>query len=285
MRVTTISVAIALSIAASGFSQKQPHSFLKTVGGFSDAELAKLDGGAVITKTLASSANNELALLGAARVKGTIQAFLELYRDIETFEAELGTARMLSAPPKMSDLQGLEFNKSDVKALEHCEVGECTIKIGAEALKELKAQIDWSSPGAHDAVVRFLRERVLEYAKAYTEGGNASLAAYRNKSKPQYVAKRVEAGVPSGWGVAGSFTVFPGDKRLPFVCGGTRRAAEASFRNRSALDSLFNPTPSSISSDSASTGASPTRAHSSPGYATNTASRPSTASSSPSILR
>ena len=182
MRVTTISVAIALSIAASGFSQKEPHNFLKTVGGFNDAELAKLDDGAVITKTLESSAKNELALMGAARVKGTIQAFLELYRDIETFEAELGTARMLSAPPKMSDLQGLEFNKSDVKALEQCEVGNCTIKIGAEALKELKAQIDWSSPGAHDAVVHFLHERVLEYAKAYTEGGNASLAVYRNKS-------------------------------------------------------------------------------------------------------
>ena len=63
----------------------------------------------------------------------------------------------------------------------------------------------------------------------------------------------------------------------------TRRAAEASFRNRSAPDSHSNRIPSSICSVSALTGPSPTRARFSPGYATNTASRPSTASSSPSI--
>ena len=52
-------------------------------------------------------------------------------------------------------------------------------------LNKLKSAIDWKAPNAHDAVVRLLHDRVLEYAVAYQEGGNASLAVYRNKSKPE----------------------------------------------------------------------------------------------------
>ena len=197
MRIPTILRAvsvIAIAMAAtSAFAQKQPHTFLKTVGGFTDKDLATLDGGAVISTTLDSGVDNELAFMGAVRIKGTIQKFLEIYRDIETFEAALGTAKKLSDPPTMSDLQGLEFEKSDVKALRNCEVGDCALKLGEETLEELQSQIDWSASDADAAVVRFIKERVLDYANAYEEGGNASLAVYRNKSKPKYVAKEFEA--------------------------------------------------------------------------------------------
>lgn len=189
MNRTTISVAIALSVATSGFSQKKPHEFLKSVGGFSDSDLSKLDGGDVITQTLESNVKNELALIGAARVTGTIQTFLEVYRDIETFEAKLGTAKMLSDPPKRSDFRGLVFSEGDVKSLQHCKVGDCGIQLDEGTLDQLREKIDWNSPNAHDAVVDFLDERVFEYANAYVKGGNAALAVYRNKSKPQYVAQ------------------------------------------------------------------------------------------------
>ena len=80
-----------------------------------------------------------------------------------------------------------------MKALRSCKVGACAIKLGEETLKELQSQLDWSAPDADEAVVRFVHERVLEYAQAYDEGGNASLAVYRNKSKPRYVAQEFEA--------------------------------------------------------------------------------------------
>jgi len=197
MRISTILrvvgvIAIAMA-ATSAFAQKQPHTFLKTIGGFTDKDLAKLDDGAVISTTLDSGVKNELAFMGAVRIKGTIQTFLENYRDIETFEAALGTAKKLSEPPKMSDLRGLDFEKSDLKALRNCKVGDCAIKLGEETLNELQSEIDWSAPDADAAVVRFIHERVLEYANAYEKGGNAELAIYRNKSKPQHVAKEFEA--------------------------------------------------------------------------------------------
>jgi hypothetical protein len=186
-------IGIIAMAAAPALAQEQPHDFLKTIGGFSDGDLAKLDGGAVITTTLHSDAHNELALMGAARIEGTIQTFLEIYRDIETFEKAIGTAKMLSDPPKMSDLQGIDFDKGDLKTLEHCKVGHCGIKLGEETLNDLQTQIDWSANNADEAVVRFLRERILEYINSYQKGGNASLAVYRNRSKPQLVAKEFAA--------------------------------------------------------------------------------------------
>jgi len=194
MRRSTIVLAILTlaMVATPALSQKQPHGFLKEIGGFTDAALTKLDGGSVISTTLKTE-NNELALMGAVRVRGTIQEFLAIYRDIETFEATLGIAKTLSDPPKMSDLEGLEFEKSDIKALEHCKVGDCDLKVGEEMLNQLKSDIDWNAPDAHDTVVRFLYENILAYVNAYAEGGNATLAVYRNKKKPQYVAKEFEA--------------------------------------------------------------------------------------------
>lgn len=179
--------------AIPALAQKQPHDFLKTIGGFSDGDLAKLDGGEVITTTLDTHVKNELALMGAARIEGTIQTFLEIYRDIETFEKEIGTAKMLSEPPTMSDLQGIEFDKGDLKSLKKCKPEDCGIQLGEQTLKELQSQIDWSASNSHEAVARFLRERILEYATAYQKGGDASLAVYRNKSKPRYVAKEFAA--------------------------------------------------------------------------------------------
>lgn len=180
------------TLATPALAQKQPHDFLKEIGGFTDADLEKLDSGRVISTTL-KTPKNELALMGAVRIQGTIATFLEVYNDIETFEAELGTAKKLSAPPKMSDLAGLDFDKGDIKALKNCKVGKCGLKVGEEMLNQLKSEIDWNAPDAHDAVVRFLYKNILAYANAYVDGGNANLAVYRNKKKPQYVAEEFEA--------------------------------------------------------------------------------------------
>ena len=191
MQVRTL-LCVALMSAAPALAQKQPHDFLKTVGGFDGGELAKLDRGDVISTTIDTGVKNELALMGAARIRGTITTFLELYNDIESFEAELGTAKKLSDPPTMADLNGLEFTSGDLKSMRKCKVGDCGIKMGEQTLNELQTQFDWDAPNAEQALVRFVHERILEYAKAYRTGGNSQLAVYRNKKRPQYVAKEFE---------------------------------------------------------------------------------------------
>ena len=183
---------VCLGLAAPGFAQKQPHDFLKSVGGFDDGALSKLDSGDVITVTLDTGVSNELALMGAARMDGTIEAFLPLYRDIERFEAGMGLAKKLSSPPKLSDFDTLELAKSEFKALSNCKPEDCAIHLSQEGLDELRSQIDWSDPNASDAVLRFVRQRLLGFATAYEEGGNAALSVYRNRQEPRAVAGEFE---------------------------------------------------------------------------------------------
>lgn len=190
MRLVSASLVVSFFTGAA-LAQKPPHEFLRTVGGFSNRDLAELDTGDVTITTL-DSEENELALLGAVRIQGTVEAFLELYRDIRSFEAELGTASKFSDPPELADLAELDFDHGDIKALEHCKLEDCDLKMGAEALEELRSRIDWDAPNAHDEVVRFVKERIVDYARAYQRGGNAALGVYRNESKPRYVAQEFD---------------------------------------------------------------------------------------------
>ncbi len=179
---------LLLTQALPGLAQKQPHAFLKSVGGFDDGALERLDRGEVVTRKLETGVSNELALLGAARMEGTIEAFLPLYRNIETFEKELGPAKKLSEPPKLPDFDEVALPKSELNALSNCEIGDCDIHVSEQTLSELRSRIDWSKPDADQAVLRYVRERIQEYAEAYQTGGNARLSVYRNKAQPTAVA-------------------------------------------------------------------------------------------------
>ena len=177
---------------STALAQNRAHTFLKTVGKFGDSELAALAKGDVITKTIDTGDKNELALMGAAWMEGTISAFLPLYRDIETFEKNLGPAKKLSTPPQLSDLAGLELDSSDLKALSNCKVEDCKINLSEETLTELRRRVDWNDPNADQKALEFIRERIFNFVRAYEEGGNSSLSVYRNESAPLVVAEEFQ---------------------------------------------------------------------------------------------
>ena len=55
--------------------------------------------------------------------------------------------------------------------------------------------------------------------------------------------ERVEAGVPSGWGVAGSFSLFPGDKWMPFVRAGYSKDGGSLLQKSLSAGFAFQPNP------------------------------------------
>ncbi|MGH9389306.1 MAG: hypothetical protein ACRD1Z_06795 [Vicinamibacteria bacterium] len=178
---------VVASLAANGFTQEL-HRFLKTSGTFSDAELSALDSGSVVVKILPSQVKNEMAILGTARIQATTEFFLRMYRDIERFETGWGVTKKLSDPPRIEDFAALELPPDDLKALQTCKVGDCELKVGEPGLLRLRREIDWSDPAAPARVNQFFRERALDYAKGYLEGGNATLAVYVDDSKPTAIA-------------------------------------------------------------------------------------------------
>ncbi len=180
-------VVFLLGLAASSGAQ-EPHRFLSTHGTLTAAELAQVDGGGVVVKVIPTKVKNELAILGAARIRATSEFFLRMYRDIERFETGWGVTKKLSNPPKLEDFEALEIPEEDRKALRDCKVSDCELKLGEPALEHLRSQVDWNDPGASAKVLEFLRERALEYSLGYLEGGNEKLGVYRDGKKPAAIA-------------------------------------------------------------------------------------------------
>jgi hypothetical protein len=83
----------------------------------------------------------------------------------------------------------LELEKGDVEALRDCKPGDCDIKIGT-GIAELKAAIDWRAPDYGERVNAFVRQRLVDYVKAYREKGDLALVTYNDKSKPLSLADR-----------------------------------------------------------------------------------------------
>ena len=87
----------------------------------------------------------------------------------------------------------------DVQDLKECEVGDCEIKLGADAITRFRKEVDWSKPDAKAKVEQLIRAMGVSYVNAYREGGNSRLAVYRDSDRPTFVAKEFQeliAGMP-----------------------------------------------------------------------------------------
>jgi hypothetical protein len=75
-----------------------------------------------------------------------------------------------------------------VEDLKNCEVGDCELKLSAEALARLKKEVNWDRTDAKAQVERLVRSIAVDYVNAYRAGGNARLAVYRDSTNPTFVA-------------------------------------------------------------------------------------------------
>ena len=81
--------------------------------------------------------------------------------------------------------------------LRTCRVGDCALKLGEDALKRFRLQIDWKGPDAGASANRLMRQLAFEYVTRYLKGGNDSLAVYRDSSRPTFVAQEFRSMVDS----------------------------------------------------------------------------------------
>jgi hypothetical protein len=151
--------------------------------------------GQPITRLLDADPSKEVSVFGVVWIKAPMSRYLEAVKDIEQFEKgeNFLITKRISAPPRLDDFVGMRFQPDDVRDLRKCKVGSCAIKLSEGSLLRLRKEVDWSKPDA-DAQVDALAQRLaLEYVNGYLEGGNARLAAYRDSSRPTFVAHELKA--------------------------------------------------------------------------------------------
>jgi len=192
-RLTRIITASLMTIFALGLAasrataqEKQPHTYLKTKGGFSDGDLKKLDAGQVVVKLLKTNDDQEVAGIGSVRIKASEDAAIGAFRDIVTWKKGAGIKQVgkFGNPAAASDFQSLTFDPKDLQDLQKCKPGDCKLKFSAEEIKRFNA-LNWSAADATQQADALQRTILAEEAKDYLTGGMAALPSYNDKDKPQ----------------------------------------------------------------------------------------------------
>jgi hypothetical protein len=189
---------LALDATAAGQQTELParlESYFKSAGALSRSQRQQLLAGQPITKLLDADASKEVAVLGAIWIEAPMRRYVEAVTNIEAFESGGGfkVTKRISAPPRLDDFEALRLPEEDLEDLPNCRVGDCEVKLGEQALRRFRTEIDWHAPTAHDAANALMRQLALEYVTGYLNGGIDRLAVYRDNSRPTFVAQEFRA--------------------------------------------------------------------------------------------
>jgi hypothetical protein len=166
-----------------GAQASDPRAFLRNVLHLKEDQIASLDRGDVVTRTLDTTDPVEVAALGVLKTAGTPDQLLQLSRDVKRSRQGAHTSQIgrFSNPPNLEDLDSLQPPPDDVKALRKCKPGSCDVKMGSKAMSEL-ATIDWTKADADARAVGVMKRMMIEFLVAYQAGGTDSLGVVVDKS-------------------------------------------------------------------------------------------------------
>jgi hypothetical protein len=158
-------------------------------------ERNRLASGDPVTKMLDADETKELAVFAGAWIRGSMRRYVEAVKDIETFERGGGfrVTKRVSTPPTLDDFRELRVPDEDLDDLRSCRVGACEVRLGEQALQQLRSAVDWNAPNARTVANGLIQRLALEYVTGYLEGGNDRLAVYRDRSRPRFVADEFRA--------------------------------------------------------------------------------------------
>jgi len=149
-----------------------------------------LTSGQPLVRLLDSDPAKEVAVFGAVWIDATPAAYVTAVADIEHFERgdAIHATRRIGDPASAGDFAGLSMTEEDFGDLKNCQIGDCALKVDESSLQTFRSAIDWRKPTARADANAVIRRLALDYVNRYREGGNATLAVYRDKQRPTFVA-------------------------------------------------------------------------------------------------
>jgi hypothetical protein len=179
---------------ASGFPSRLEEYLTKNVA-ITAGERKSLLAGAPVTKLLDVDEGKEVGVFGAVWIDAPAQRYVDAVNDIEHFERGGGfkVTKRISSPPTIEDFADLHLPDGDLKDLRTCRVGDCVVKLDEQAIRTLRAEVDWKAPGARAAADGVMQRFALRHVNGYLEGGNERLAVYRDHSRPTSAAEEFRA--------------------------------------------------------------------------------------------
>lgn len=156
---------------------------------FTEDESKKAARGEVVAKILGTREKREVAIVGVSRIEANTECFLARFQDIETFKRNPAVLRIgkLDRPIGIDDLERLTLDENDISSLQDCHPGDCSVKLPAGTIEQLRQEVNWSSSGHAAHAQAVFRDRLFDYLQRYHSEGNTALIEYRDKSKSKPV--------------------------------------------------------------------------------------------------
>jgi hypothetical protein len=160
--------------------------FLRKVIQLDDRQLAAVDRGDVVAKLLPTKDKPEIAVFGIVKTAGTPEDLLRLARDIKKFRQvpQIPEMGLFSSPPRVEDLQELDYPPADLDALRRCRPGSCDVKLGTDALAQV-AKMNWAAKDAEAQAIALMNRMMVDFVKTYRSDGTDAMGSIMDKSAPK----------------------------------------------------------------------------------------------------
>jgi hypothetical protein len=183
--LASLLLATVVAAPASNLIDPALRSLLAKQLKFSARELADLERGATVAHTLGASGPGEIAAVAGGWIDASVPAFLTAFRDIVHFKQgdevlQIGT---FSDPPVVADLAALTITQEDFDG-RACHVGDCPIRLPADAIRKIEHDIDWHAPDADARAIELYKQLVVDDVRAYWSGAPGRFAEYNDGRKP-----------------------------------------------------------------------------------------------------
>jgi hypothetical protein len=187
MRFQLAAIMVLLTVlAASGNAKMDPaKTLLTTAFHLSPAEIERLDGGGVISRTLDVKNRREIATLGIVRIKTLPLTYVERLADITTFKRTDDVLQVgrFSNPPQPKDIASLTIDEAELKRIRDCRLEDCEVRLGADGIERLRRDIDWRAPDAGPQASRLVLQLLVDYVGRYGQRGTAATMEYADSGQ------------------------------------------------------------------------------------------------------
>ena len=152
---------------------------------FSASDLNELERGNVVAHTLNPSGPGEVAAAAGTWIDASAADFAAAFRDIVHFKQGEAVMQigLFSDPPVLEDLAPLTITSDDFDG-RACHVGDCPIRLPADAIRRIEHDIDWRAADAQAQAADAFKHMLVDDVRAYWSGGAGRFAEYNDGHKP-----------------------------------------------------------------------------------------------------
>jgi hypothetical protein len=181
-----IAAAILAASLPAAAEDTAVRTFLRRTIELTEAQVADIESGRVVTRPLPGADKPEMAAFGAVRVAARKDVYLERLGDVTRFRKGPSTIQIgrFHTPPVIADLDSLTLEDGDFEAARKCRPGDCDLKLARAALDRIQKDMDWKAPDARARATQLMKQMLVDYVAAYLRGGTTEMATYVDNASP-----------------------------------------------------------------------------------------------------